>query len=95
MKIKDHLKFVQKSPKLKNGGFRKIRIQLENVNENSIRKFKWKFNLEMEIKVYLEIGKKVYENNGNWEITKIEECGWNEKKVVCKTARRAHSQKLP
>ena len=40
MKIKDHLKFVQKSPKLKNGGFRKIRIQLENVNENSIRKFK-------------------------------------------------------
>ena len=47
----------------------------------------------MEIKVYLEIGKKVYENNRNWEITKIEECGWNEKKVVCKTARRAHSQK--
>ena len=40
-----------------------MRIQLENVNENSIRKFKWKFNLEMEIKFYLEIGKKVYENN--------------------------------
>ena len=72
----------------------KMGIQLENVNENSIRKFKWKFNLEMEIKVYLKIGKKVYENNRNWEITKIEECGWNEKKeVVCKTARRAHSQK--
>ena len=34
----------------------------------------------MKIKVWLEIGKKVYENNGNWEITKIEECGWNEKK---------------
>ena len=42
MKIKDHLKFVQKSPKLKNGGFRKIRIQLENVNENSIRKIQMK-----------------------------------------------------
>ena len=27
----------------------------------------------MEIKVYLEIGKKVYENNENWEITKIKE----------------------
>ena len=50
-----------------------MRIQLENVNENSIRKFKWKFNLEMEIKFYLEIGKKVYENNENWEITKIKE----------------------
>ena len=48
-------------------------IQLENVNENSIWKFKWKFNLEMEIKFYLEIGKKVYENNENWEITKIKE----------------------
>ena len=46
----------------------------------------------MEIKVYLEIGKKVYKNNRNWEITEIEECGW--KKVVCKTARQAHSQKL-
>ena len=42
-----------------------MRIQLENVNENSIRKFKWKFNLKMEFKVYLDIGKKVYENNGN------------------------------
>ena len=65
---------------MKNGGFKKIRIQLENVNENSIRKFKWKLNLkmEMEIKVYLEIGKKVYENNGNWEITKIEK--WLKKK---------------
>ena len=51
----------------------KIKIQLENSNENSIRKFKWKFNLEMEIKFYLEIGKKVYENNENWEITKIKE----------------------
>ena len=55
---------------------KKIRIQLENVNENSIRKFKWKFKLKMEIQVYLEIGKKVYENKGNWEVTKIEECGW-------------------
>ena len=25
---------------------------------------------------YLEIGKKLYENNKNWEVTKIEECGW-------------------
>ena len=47
MKIKDQLKIVQKSQKLKNGGFEKMRIQLENVNENSIRKFKWKFKLEM------------------------------------------------
>ena len=65
MKIKDQLKIVQKSQKLKNGGFEKMRIQLENVNENSIRKFKWKFNLKMEIKVYLEIGKKVHENYEN------------------------------
>ena len=42
-------------------------MQLENLNENSICN-------------KIEIGKKVYENNGNWEITKIEECGWNEKK---------------
>ena len=56
----------------------------------------------MEIKVYLEIGKKVYENNENWEIMKIKEFqlenGIEEsqkwKKVVCKTARLAHSQKL-
>ena len=34
----------------------------------------------MEKKVYLEIGKKVHENNRNWKITKIEECGWNEMK---------------
>ena len=40
MKIKDQLKIVQKCQKLKNGGFEKMRIQLENVNENSIRKFK-------------------------------------------------------
>ena len=32
----------------------------------------------MAIKVYLEIGKKVYENNGNWEITKIDK--WRIKK---------------
>ena len=83
IKVRPFKNCIEKSigwPKLKNGGFKKMRIQLENVNENSIRKFKWKFNLEMEIKVYLEIGKKVYENNGNWEITKIEECGWNKKK---------------
>lgn len=60
-------------PKLKNGGFKKMRIQLEK--KNSIRKFKWKFNLKMEIKVYLEIGKKVYEDNKNWEVTKIDKCG--------------------
>ena len=46
----------------------------------------------MEIIVHLEIGKKGHENNKNWEITKIEDGGWK-KKVVCKTARRAHSQK--
>ena len=40
-----------------------MRIQLENLNENSIRK--WKFNLKMEIKVQLKIGKKVYESNGH------------------------------
>ena len=48
---------------MKNGEF-KMRIQC-------IWKFKRKFNLEMEIKVYLEIGKKVYENKGNWEIKKL------------------------
>ena len=61
-------------PKLK-----KMRIQLENVN--LIRKF----NLKMEIKVYLEIGKKVYENKGNWEIKKIDK--WQRKKSVLKLER--------
>ena len=55
-----------------------IKIQLENKNaiwklsndefkknENPIRKCKWKFNLKIEIKVHLEIGKKVHENNKN------------------------------
>ena len=32
-----------------------MRIQLENLNENSIRK--WKFSLKMEIKFLLKIGK--------------------------------------
>ena len=32
-----------------------MKIQLENLNENSIRK--WKFNLKMEIKFLLKIGK--------------------------------------
>ena len=32
----------------------------------------------MEFKVYLDIGKKVYENNGNQEITKIDK--WRIKK---------------
>ena len=54
-----------------------MKIQLESVNENSIRK--WKKNVQ------LEIGKKVYENNENWEMAE-------QKKAVCKTARRAHSQ---
>ena len=49
-------------------------IQLENGNKKSIRKWKWKFNLKMEIKVHL-IGKKVHENSENWEITKIDNCG--------------------
>ena len=40
----------------------------------------------MEIKGHLQIGKKVHENNGNWQLA-------DEKIVVCKTARRAHSQK--
>ena len=49
------------------------------------------------------MGKKVYENNGNWGIiTKIKKIpirkrNWQmvdkKKKAVCKTARRAHSQK--
>ena len=58
-----------------------MRIQLENVNKNLKGKCKWKFNLEMEIKVYLEIGKKVHENNENWEITKIEDGGWKNKQT--------------
>ena len=33
----------------------------------------------------MKIGRKDHENNENW--------GISEKKVVCKTARRAHSQK--
>ena len=33
---------------------------------------KCKFNLKMEVKIHLKIGKKVYENNGDWEVTKIE-----------------------
>ena len=45
-----------------------MRIQLENVNENLKGKCKWKFNLKMEIKVHLEIGKKVHENNENWQM---------------------------
>ena len=59
-----------------------MNIQLEN--ENPIRK--WKSNLKMEIIVHLEIGKKVHKNNENWGMRR-------KKKVVCKTARRAHSQK--
>ena len=59
---------------------------ITNVNENPIRKCKWKFNLKIEIKVHLEIGKKVHENNENWGLA-------DEKKAVCKTARQAHSQK--
>lgn len=42
----------------------------------------------MEIIVQLEIEKKVHENNENWEMAE-------QKKTVCKTARQAHSQKLP
>ena len=34
----------------------------------------------------MKIGRKDHENNENWGISEI-------KKVVCKTARRAHSQK--
>ena len=45
-----------------------MRIQLENVNKNLKGKCKWKFNLEMEIKVHLEIVKKVYENNKNCKL---------------------------
>ena len=60
-----------------------MNIQLEN--EYPIRK--WKSNLKMEIIVHLEIGKKVHKNNENWGMRR-------KKKVVCKTARRAHSQKI-
>ena len=68
-----------------------MNIQLEN--EYPIRK--WKSNLKMEIIVHLEIGKKVHKNNENWEMvekSKMTDNRWK-KKVVCKTARRAHSQK--
>ena len=44
--------------------------------------------MKIQMKIQMKIGngnkKKIYENNGNWEITKIEVCGWKEK--------RAHSQ---
>jgi hypothetical protein len=46
-----------------------------------------KIQLKMKIKVHLEIGEKVHENNENWGLA-------DEKKAVCKTARRAHSQKV-
>ena len=49
------------------------------------------------MKVYLEIEKKVYENIGNWERNnenwEMVEKKTKKKKAVCKTARRAHSQK--
>ena len=38
-----------KITKIQKWWIKKMRIQLENVNENSIRK--WKFNLKIEIKV--------------------------------------------
>ena len=41
----------------------------------------------MELKVQMKIGRKDHENNENWQMAE------NEKKAVCKTARRAHSQK--
>ena len=41
---------------------------MTNENENPIRKCKWKFNLKIEIEVHLEIGKKVHENNENWQM---------------------------
>ena len=41
----------------------------------------------MEIKVSMKIGRKDHENNENWGMRRLK------KKVVCKTARRAHSQK--
>ena len=45
-------------------------------NEDPIRECKWKYNwkIQMEIIVYLEIGKKVYENNGNWQM-EDKKCG--------------------
>ena len=42
----------------------------------------------MELKVQMKIGRKDHENNENWQMAE------NEKKAVCKTARRAHSQKI-
>ena len=71
---------------MRNGGKKKqdeltVKIQFEN--EYPIRK--WKSNLKMEVIVHLKIGKKVHKNNENW--------GMRKKKKVCKTARRAHSQK--
>ena len=40
---------------------------IEN-DKSPIRKWKWKFNLKIEIEVHLEIGKKVHENNENWQM---------------------------
>ena len=54
---------TEKSTKIEKWWIKEMRIQLENSNENSIRK--WKFNLKMEMKILLKIGKKVHGNNGN------------------------------
>ena len=43
----------------------------------------------MELKVQMKIGRKDHENNENWQMAENEK-----KKAVCKTARRAHSQKV-
>ena len=53
---------------------------ITNGNENPIRK--WKFNSKIEIKIHLDIVKKIHEkiheNNKIWEITKIDK--WRIKK---------------
>ena len=37
---------------------KKIRIQIENVNENSIRKFEYNFNQKIQMKIQFENGNK-------------------------------------
>ena len=64
-----------------------MKFQLESGIKSPNAKWNWKFNYKMEINVDFEIGKKLYKYNENWQM------GDMKKKVVCKTARRAHSQK--
>ena len=76
-------------------------------DKKSVGKLKLKSNLKVEIKDHMKIERKDHKNNENWGISENIQfengnkslfTNWNwqmriKKKPVCKTARRAHSQK--